>query len=301
MSCPTCQSPTTPTARFCPRCGTALPASAPPPPASPPTIVPQPSAPHPAGPPLPAGPQSPPSTWPTSPAAPFSPASAAPPPPHQGYPPSPHAPIQVRSDEFRTQAQLASRDAAGVLSTLSRGPVAGMVQAYSNVGPGRAMGAGIALLGLFVLTMLFAYGRLVSGFGDFGGGLTSVGAYVKVAFVSIVPAGGAVLVSLIGRKISGEGGSLGGDVFIAGCALIPFAVWLLSVFVLGAANAEVIVGLGVFALCYFTLLMYNGLTRIGRLSADMAALLVPAAILVMGYLTSVAVRSLVSNALGGLF
>lgn len=188
-----------------------------------------------------------------------------------------------------------------MLTTLSRGPVAGMVQAYSNIGSGRALGAGIGLLALFVLTMLFAYGRLIGSLGPFGGELTSFGSYLRVAFISIVPAGGAVLVSLIGRKFSGYGGSLGGDVFIAGCAMVPIALWLLSVFVLGAANAELIVALGIFALCYFTLLMYNGLTRIGRLSADLAALLVPAAILVMGYLTSVAVRSLVSNAFGGLF
>lgn len=176
----------------------------------------------------------------------------------------------------------ASKDATQAFKTFATNPVGGLPVAFHSLGPPRAMGAGIVFavcsslcvfIGVYVLLPAFAKPDLFDSvkFILFG----------AVPFVSLLAASAAT------RKAFGGHGSLHGDSFIAGAALLPFGFLVLISSVLGLANLEIAALLVVFALCYGILMLYTGVTRISNVSDSRAAFAVPVMIIASFWITKI--------------
>ena len=176
----------------------------------------------------------------------------------------------------------ASKDATQAFKTFATNPVGGLPLAFESLGATRAMGAGIVFavfsilcvfIGVYVLLPAFAKPDLFDSvkFILFG----------AVPFVSLLAASAAT------RKVFGGHGSLHGDSFIAGAALLPFGFLVLVSSVLGLANLEIAALLVVFALCYGILMLYTGVTRISNVSDSRAAFAVPVMIIASFWLTKI--------------
>jgi hypothetical protein len=176
----------------------------------------------------------------------------------------------------------ASKDATQAFKTFATNPVGGLPLAFNSLGPTRAMGVGIVFavfsvvcvfIGIYVALPWFARPEL-------GDSLKFI-IFGAVPFVSLLAASGAT------RKIFGGSGSLHGDSFIAGAALLPFGFLIIVSSLLGLANLEITVLLVVFALCYAILMLYTGVTRISQVSDSRAAFAVPVMIIVSFWLTKI--------------
>ena len=99
------------------------------------------------------------------------------------------------------------------------------------------------------------------------------------------------------RKVFGGLGSLHGDSFIAGAALLPFGFLVLVSSVLGLANFEIAALLVVFALCYGILMLYTGVTRISNVSDSRAAFAVPVMIIASFWITKIILGALLPSML----
>ncbi len=194
------------------------------------------------------------------------------------------------------QVKAASRDALAALKTLAGNPVAGLAPAHDALGQARALRVGVLfgvvsmisfLLGGYALLPAFMREDLIEFLG-FGG-------VMKSLFFAIVPflctAGG----SLVVRKVLGGQGSLAGDAFIAGSALLPASLWIVASGMVGFANAEVIAMLTVFAGCTGILMLFSGFTRISRLSERAGTLAVPVVVILSVWLGKVIATSVLTG------
>ena len=186
---------------------------------------------------------------------------------------APHVTAKVRE---------ASKDATQAFRTFATNPVGGLPVAFQSLGAARAMGAGIVFavcsilcvfIGVYVLLPAFAKPDLFDS--------------VKFILFGAVPFVSLLVASAATRKAFGGHGSLHGDSFIAGAALLPFGFLVLVSSVLGLANLEVAALLVVFALCYSILMLYTGVTRISNVSDSRAAFAVPVMIIASFWLTKI--------------
>ena len=127
------------------------------------------------------------------------------------------------------------------------------------------------------------------------GAVTARGVY-KLFLITCVPFISIALSSALIRKLfSDEEGSFGGDVFVAGIALMPLALVMLITGIVGIANWEVTIVRSVAALCYTIILLYSGCTIIGRIRDTAAAIAVPVMLLLSGWLTKIILTKLFSS------
>lgn len=202
----------------------------------------------------------------------------------------------------RQAAQLGDRlagsgkDAAFVFRTMLVSPVGGLAQAYAELGAERAMWAGVALAVGFGLAVGFAATRAASGAGELLGGLsgflrpqTPEVSFVKVAFEALVFPAAIAGVAQLARRLAGATPPLAADIFTAGAAVAPLALVALLAALVGVANFELIAVLAVAGMCYFTLLLYAGLTRAGELREGAAAPTVPAALLLAVWICKIVI------------
>ena len=176
----------------------------------------------------------------------------------------------------------ASRDATQAFKTFASNPVGGLPVAFHSLGPPRAMGVGIVFAVFSILCVFVGVYIALPTFSkpDFADSLKII-FFGAVPFVSLLAAGAAT------RKVFGGQGSLHGDCFIAGAALLPIGALVLVSSVLGLANLEIAALLVVFALCYGILMLYTGVTRISLVSESRAAFAVPVMIIVCFWLTKI--------------
>jgi tetratricopeptide (TPR) repeat protein len=97
------------------------------------------------------------------------------------------------------------------------------------------------------------------------------------------------------RWLTRAGGSWAGDLFVAGAALLPISIWALLSVVVDGLGAVGILSLSVFAICYSVVMLYSGCTRVNQLSESVAALMVPAMMLLGGWLFTMALSDLVQE------
>ncbi|NJK41943.1 MAG: hypothetical protein HC934_12610 [Acaryochloridaceae cyanobacterium SU_2_1] len=109
----------------------------------------------------------------------------------------------------------------------------------------------------------------------------------SVVFCSLVLTGGLM------RQMVGQGGSWSGDFLIAGATLLPLGLWAILAAPIAAYLGRLeFIALSLFAGSYAILTLYGGYTRIGQLSEPLAALAVPAALLVTYGLTMLLYKAL---------
>lgn len=176
----------------------------------------------------------------------------------------------------------ASKDATQAFKTFATNPVGGLPVAFNSLGPSRAMGVGIVFAAFSIICVFMGVYFALPSFAkpDIGDSLKFI-VFGAVPFGSLLAAGAAT------RKAFRGHGTLHGDAFVAGAALLPFGFLVLISGLLGLANLEIAALLVVFAMCYGILMLYTGITRISNVSESHAAFAVPVMIIASFWLTKI--------------
>ncbi len=189
----------------------------------------------------------------------------------------------------------ASQDALAAFKTFATDPVGGLPVAANSLGQGRAMGVGI-VFGV-VFTLLTAFGIYRVFLGMFGG--PGVEGFLRMLLVAAVPFACLAVAGFAVRKVFGGEGGLGMDTFIAGAACLPFGFMMLIGSLLGPQNLDMVYALAMFAICFTILMLFSGLTRIGKTSERAATIAVPLMLLVSAWLAKAIYGSMVRSSMGG--
>lgn len=196
-----------------------------------------------------------------------------------GPPPPPPGPSQASIAAER--AKEASKDALGAFKTLAGNPVGGLAPAYQGLGPARAMGVGIAFGVVSAVFLLIVSYRITSPYEH------NAGFFFKALVMSLVPYASMVVATLGARMAFRGQGGINQDCFIAGSAILPFAIVFLLASILGMQNYQIIGICAVVAICLTILMLFAGLNRIYSLSEKAATWAVPAVILITVVLSKV--------------
>jgi len=183
----------------------------------------------------------------------------------------------------------ASKDALTAFKMFASNPVPGLSTTYESLGTARALGVGIVFGAAFTVCLLIGVYRFLPEWTRPQG----VGGFLKTVFVAVVPFVSLFGASLLVRTVFRGQGSLGSDSFIAGAALIPFAVVALVVAILGAGNIEVVAIVALVAVCVTILMLFAGLTRINKVSERAATLAVPLMVMASGWFSKVIYTAMV--------
>ncbi|WRH66239.1 MAG: hypothetical protein RSE13_21820 [Planktothrix sp. GU0601_MAG3] len=97
--------------------------------------------------------------------------------------------------------------------------------------------------------------------------------------------------SFLTRKLFRGYGSIKGDIFIAGTALIPISLLILISYFLGFINLEIIAIFAVIAMTYTILMIYTGCHQISKIPENGAALAVSVMLILSGWLLKILVVS----------
>jgi len=215
--------------------------------------------------------------------------------PAGGPPPPPPGPNQAAFAAER--AKEASKDALGVFKTLAGNPVAGMAQAFNSLGAARALGVGIAFGVVSAILLVFVSYRLTSGFGM----QHDAGFFFKSLITSLVPYVSFVAATFGARMVFRGQGAISHDCFIAGAAILPFALVFLIAWILGPQNYKIIGVCAIFAICLTILMLFSGLTRICTVTERAATLAVPCVIVITIILSEVLHNALMggNSGMGG--
>jgi hypothetical protein len=185
----------------------------------------------------------------------------------------------------------ASRDAWRAVKLLLRDPVGSMGAAYEALTPQQGLDVGIAFCAVFMLSSLIAMRlianvaqRLSSSFLSFSFGIKEVFTTLLVAAVPVIS---IMAIFALLQRLANRERDLRRAVFAGGASVIPLAVFNLFAGVLGAANAEVLAIVAVFALCYTILLIYAGCRDVLHVSSTVSAPAVPVVVLATAWLTKI--------------
>lgn len=229
--------------------------------------------------------------------------------PHQ----APEAPVEAvepaasaggeKAAQIQARVKATTNDAIAALRKFAFDPVGKLPDAVRELDSSRAMGVGIAFA---VAAFAAIGGALYMFFGSMPGGgearsevftlgnILRFAGVVTIAFLSLAAAGAAV------RTVFGGKGSFGSDGFVSGAVLLLAGVYALLSVIVGVANVEVIVILSVVTLSTMILMLYSDCTQIGGLTPGKATIAVPGMLLLTGWIISIAVRKILSDAFGGL-
>lgn len=127
----------------------------------------------------------------------------------------------------------------------------------------------------------------------FGGpdGSGPVSAYFKALVVATLPLLSIAAAIFTGRLLGRGKGRWEGDVFVAGLAILPFAIAMLAFFVLGAGNLELVLMLALIAQCYLVLTIFHGFKDLAGLSPALSAIAVPATLILSVYIVKVVITA----------
>lgn len=211
---------------------------------------------------------------------------------------------QQSTKEFANTAKASSKDALEAFLIFAKNPVGGILEAFEGLGSKRAMSAGIffaIIFDLCVIIGMYLILRKISGmFGAFaspknsvgGGGGTSLWQLLKFLITGFVPLVSITIASTLSRKIFRGEGSMEGDIFIAGAALLPLGALILLLGLLGWGNIEIIAIIGIIALCYTILILYSGCTKISKISDSASALAISAMLILSIWVTKIIFTSM---------
>lgn len=185
----------------------------------------------------------------------------------------------------------ASKDALAAFKMFATNPVPGLSTTYESLGPARALGVGVVFGAVFAVALLLGVYRFLPQWTRPQG----IGGFFAVAVVAIVPYISLFAASFVVRTVFRGQGSWGSDGFLAGAALLPFALVALLVALLGSGNAEVVAIVALFAVCLTILMLFAGLTRIQKTSERAATLAVPLMVMVSGWFSKIIYTALLQR------
>lgn len=194
------------------------------------------------------------------------------------------------ASELGKRIATSSADALTAMRRLATDPVSGLAPAYTALGDARAQAAGIALAVFFALES--AVGVSIGAKRALGGLFSFVpmqgfGGFLKLAVVFLIFPAAMTVIAFGVRKVLGGAPAIAADLFTCGAAVTPLGVALLLSGLLGGANVEVIALLLMFASTYLLLMLFAGLTRIGKITERAAAPTLPVVFVLTGWLSKV--------------
>lgn len=169
------------------------------------------------------------------------------------------------------------RDAWRAFTRFSTNPVGGLLPSFAQLSPQRAATIGI-LFGI-IFNACFVVG-VQTGWQD----LLRHSSILAPILVGIVPFASLVIIGTIARSLIRRSGSVAGDFFLGGAALLPLGFLALASGIAEVLGGGTMLAIAVFVSCYTILILYSGYTQIANLSERIAAFLVPATLLVGGWL-----------------
>ncbi len=170
-------------------------------------------------------------------------------------------------------------DALSTFQSFALNPAGGLLPSFARLDKQRAVAVGIIFAG--IANFCFVGGAYL-GWQEF-----FEVSILKLMIVGVVPFVIVASISAIARLITRRPGSLAGDIFLAGASLLPLGFLALSSGISASLPSMTMPILTVFVSCYTILTLYSGCTQISNLSERTAALLVPAMLLVSGWLSYV--------------
>jgi hypothetical protein len=185
----------------------------------------------------------------------------------------------------------------GALKRFVIDPVGGLGAAYEGLGERGALDVGILLAIVadfaLVIGMTMAVKRAIGVFSQYtpgGGEGNGFVLFLKELLLGAIPIA-CLAITLILIQAAARNGLRGVSraLFIAGATVVPFAMFMLLVGLIGVANFEVVAILLMFALCYTILILFSGCRDVLRLSAATAAVCVPSILLITAWLAKVVV------------
>lgn len=195
---------------------------------------------------------------------------------------------------IKEEVQARTKDAWHGVKLFLKSPVGGLHESFTMFDSRRAVSVGIVFAIVYELMVFIGLYRM-AGTASAGLGVPlpvgeiSVKEFFQLAFVGLVPFVTLTFAGTIARKIFRGQGSLPGDVYTAGACLLPLGFAILAASFLGAANAEVIFALLIFAWTYSILVLYTGCSRISAIPEAGAAPAVPIMLILSLWLTKVVV------------
>lgn len=150
-------------------------------------------------------------------------------------------------------------------------PGGGLLPAFARLDKREAIAVGILFAGIFNLCLL---GGAYVGWQDIFAVST-----LKLAAVGVIPFVTLACLSAIARLVTRRPGSLAGDIFLSGAALIPVGFLMLASSISTRLPSNTMLVLTVFVSCYTIVTLYSGYTQISNLSERVAVLLVPLVLL----------------------
>lgn len=193
-----------------------------------------------------------------------------------------------------------SSDALKAFLTFMVNPMGGIKDVYDSLGHQRAMYVGIAFGVIFALLVAISGNALSKQLSEWLSFLSFVGIdihmpenlFFRLFLIGLIPPCSLFMASLLSRLAFRGTATWEGDVFLAGSAVVPFAVTSLISDLLGSKNIEIILGLIVFALCFLVLILYSGCTRISKISEKGATIAVPLMMIFSLYIASILARAI---------
>jgi len=189
--------------------------------------------------------------------------------------------------------------ALGVLKGLAADPVGRLPASYEALGDAQARRIGLAY-GAISLACFLLGGYLLLPFKEGLFDFLGFGGVLKCLLFGALPFACTALGSCaVRRALGGRGGGTGGDLFIAGVAVLPGSLAMLLSGLLGFENYTAITVISVFAGCTGTLILYCGFSRLSKLSERAATLAVPVVVVLALWLAKTVASSVLHGGFGG--
>jgi hypothetical protein len=175
-----------------------------------------------------------------------------------------------RASAMAGTVKAATSNGLAALKGFAGDPVGRLPQVYESLGEERALRIGLTYGVVSVLCFLLG-GYLLFPFREGLLERLGVGGVLRGLLFAAIPFGCAVAGGLATRKVFGKGG----DVFVAGAALLPAALAMLANGILGLGHTGLATVISTFAGCTGVLMLFSGYSRVAKLSERAATLAVP--------------------------
>jgi hypothetical protein len=213
------------------------------------------------------------------------------------------------SADLTKELKARSKDVWAGVKQLAVSPVGGLPASFQSFGEQRALWAAVGFTALYLLFLAISLyragqsleslaGMAATPSGPFaaalatGASVNDFGWYMRLLLCGLVTIFTLSVAAMLMRLVFRGKGTFLGDFYIASASMLPVAVALFLISIIGVANVEVMLLLMVFAVVYNILMLYAGCSRISGISEAGAAPAVPIMLLVTLYLTKVAVAAI---------
>lgn len=177
-------------------------------------------------------------------------------------------------------------------------PVGRLPATYAALGDDQARRIGLTYGVVSVLCFLLG-GYLMFPFKDGLFDFLGFGGVMKCILFGVIPFACVAAGSIATRKIFGGQGGTGGDLFIAGAALLPMSFAMVVNGLLGFENSGAIGAVSILAGCTAVLMLFSGYSRISKLTERATTLAIPIVVLLTIWLGKVIASSVLEGGFGG--